>query len=584
MKKLTAAILLILFLVNVQGQILTTKDLIIKSSFNIKGKKILKVSNDNTALSKDSSSLITEAAAKLYADQVAGSGRGGNTILDTNLFQSRSKALLDSITTIGKINSNNVTLQQVKQKASLDSITTNGKIDYNTAALQIAKLKASADSSTTTGKINSNTIALQEAKLKASADSLTTNNSITASQSWVKDGADARLAGTATMQGMTLNVGGTSYVTAAYFDAYGSPYSFYTHGGYPMNFDPKDNGDINLKTSGAIRLKVQGGGDIAIEQNAIIAKALTVGTGDENSKVTISNSKSGINEILAAYNSNTSSGIHGSSLLLSGYYKSAAITAYGNPTGYLGGNLQIQTYKDATTKNTGIFMNTLGLVGVNKLNPIYQFDVNGEARFTGEVSVKNATQPTSAVTLYQLDSATSKADNLTAVYPLNIFEGVLTIAQTSKSSLVIKPATILADVFLIKRVDSTANMLSISTDEADNHRVDIKGGGNNGDGATVRLTANGFEFFNKIQSYDNIATNAEIQGGSGRFGGWTGDDAVFSANSTSQPIYIPRMTKLQRNALNNPKDGAIIYQTDEGKGLRTFNGTNWMKLAESIDN
>ncbi|MBL0008244.1 MAG: hypothetical protein IPP25_13995 [Saprospiraceae bacterium] len=46
---------------------------------------------------------------------------------------------------------------------------------------------------------------------------------------------------------------------------------------------------------------------------------------------------------------------------------------------------------------------------------------------------------------------------------------------------------------------------------------------------------------------------------------------------------LPRMTKAQRNAISSPVEGMVIYQTDLTPGLRVFNGTNWMRFAETVD-
>ncbi|MDB6124465.1 MAG: hypothetical protein JWQ71_3458 [Pedosphaera sp.] len=59
--------------------------------------------------------------------------------------------------------------------------------------------------------------------------------------------------------------------------------------------------------------------------------------------------------------------------------------------------------------------------------------------------------------------------------------------------------------------------------------------------------------------------------------------ALVDLQSTNKAFYPPRMTKAQRNAIQSPGNGATIWQTDSGQGTRVYNGTNWMRYAESID-
>lgn len=56
-----------------------------------------------------------------------------------------------------------------------------------------------------------------------------------------------------------------------------------------------------------------------------------------------------------------------------------------------------------------------------------------------------------------------------------------------------------------------------------------------------------------------------------------------SVVSITQPLVAPQMTKAQRNALVSPILGYVIFQTDNTPGLRTFNGTNWVRYTETVD-
>lgn len=53
--------------------------------------------------------------------------------------------------------------------------------------------------------------------------------------------------------------------------------------------------------------------------------------------------------------------------------------------------------------------------------------------------------------------------------------------------------------------------------------------------------------------------------------------------STTQGLLLPRMTKVERNAIVTPVAGLAVYQTDNTPGLRVYNGVNWMKYTETAD-
>ena len=59
--------------------------------------------------------------------------------------------------------------------------------------------------------------------------------------------------------------------------------------------------------------------------------------------------------------------------------------------------------------------------------------------------------------------------------------------------------------------------------------------------------------------------------------------AKLIISSTTQGLLLPRLTKAQRDAIVNPVAGLILYQTDNTPGLRTYNGTNWVRYSETID-
>ncbi len=82
----------------------------------------------------------------------------------------------------------------------------------------------------------------------------------------------------------------------------------------------------------------------------------------------------------------------------------------------------------------------------------------------------------------------------------------------------------------------------------------------------------------KIFSYDgNFSSSLAVGTSSPHI------SSLLDLTSTSKGLLLPRLTKAQRNLINNPAEGLMIYQTDNTAGLRVFNGTNWVKFAESVD-
>ena len=60
--------------------------------------------------------------------------------------------------------------------------------------------------------------------------------------------------------------------------------------------------------------------------------------------------------------------------------------------------------------------------------------------------------------------------------------------------------------------------------------------------------------------------------------------AMLDISSTNSGILIPRMTKAQRNAINSPAEGLIIYQTNDTIGFWYYNGTKWAQLSQTANN
>ena len=57
--------------------------------------------------------------------------------------------------------------------------------------------------------------------------------------------------------------------------------------------------------------------------------------------------------------------------------------------------------------------------------------------------------------------------------------------------------------------------------------------------------------------------------------------AMLDIKSTTKGMLIPRMTMAQRNAINTPAAGLIIYQTDNTPGFYFFDGTLWASVGDA---
>lgn len=66
--------------------------------------------------------------------------------------------------------------------------------------------------------------------------------------------------------------------------------------------------------------------------------------------------------------------------------------------------------------------------------------------------------------------------------------------------------------------------------------------------------------------------------------------AALDVKSTTQGLLIPRMTKVQRDAVNmvggvsTPATGLLVYQTDDTPGFYFYNGTTWTALKGGLAN
>ncbi|MFV8328484.1 beta strand repeat-containing protein [Flavobacterium sp. ZS1P14] len=61
------------------------------------------------------------------------------------------------------------------------------------------------------------------------------------------------------------------------------------------------------------------------------------------------------------------------------------------------------------------------------------------------------------------------------------------------------------------------------------------------------------------------------------------DSAQLEVLSTSKGVLIPRMSLLQRNVINNPANGLLIYQTNNSPGFYYNTNGQWQRLATSSE-
>lgn len=57
--------------------------------------------------------------------------------------------------------------------------------------------------------------------------------------------------------------------------------------------------------------------------------------------------------------------------------------------------------------------------------------------------------------------------------------------------------------------------------------------------------------------------------------------ALLELNENSKGLLIPRMTQAQRNAIANPAEALMVYQTDETKGFWYYSNGSWLSLTNS---
>ena len=77
-------------------------------------------------------------------------------------------------------------------------------------------------------------------------------------------------------------------------------------------------------------------------------------------------------------------------------------------------------------------------------------------------------------------------------------------------------------------------------------------------------------------SLNNIA----YQNGNVNIGTNTNDSsAVLNINSVSQGVMLPSMTEVQRDSINNPTTGLLVFQNDGTAGFYYYNSIEWILIG-----
>ena len=75
----------------------------------------------------------------------------------------------------------------------------------------------------------------------------------------------------------------------------------------------------------------------------------------------------------------------------------------------------------------------------------------------------------------------------------------------------------------------------------------------------------------------NVAINTD--------GSTAAASAILDVKSTTKGLLIPRMSKVQRNAITSPSTGLLIYQNGpDSTGFYYYNGSSWQWLSTANDN
>jgi hypothetical protein len=130
--------------------------------------------------------------------------------------------------------------------------------------------------------------------------------------------------------------------------------------------------NLDLQTNSLSRLFINNTGNIGI------------GTTSPATKLHISQNTNSIANILTLNNGNDDTGAIGSSILFSGFYNNAKISAFGIPASSFGGNLIFETNNTSNSLTERMRIDSSGNVGIGTTSPDAKLDVKGNtARFDG---------------------------------------------------------------------------------------------------------------------------------------------------------------------------------------------------------
>jgi hypothetical protein len=83
-------------------------------------------------------------------------------------------------------------------------------------------------------------------------------------------------------------------------------------------------------------------------------------------------------------------------------------------------------------------------------------------------------------------------------------------------------------------------------------------------------------FFMNAAHAQSIAINTD--------GSIANASAILDIKSTNKGLLTPRLTQAQRDLINNPASGLLVYQIDNTPGFYFFDGNGWTKIATGIIN
>ena len=114
--------------------------------------------------------------------------------------------------------------------------------------------------------------------------------------------------------------------------------------------------------------------------------------------------------------------------------------------------------------------------------------------------------------------------------------------------------------------------------------MDVNGGSNYSFMGTNQMMSVPYALYaksagNNIWQQDSL-NNISYSGGNVTIGSTAIDSsAVLTINSQTQGVMLPSMTEVQKDAINNPTAGLLIFQHDGTAGFYYYSGTVWTLLG-----